>query len=31
MADPYLAQIHEQWDDITRMYLAFEDKKPIIE
>ena len=31
MADAYLQQIQEKWDEITGMYLAFEEKKPIIE
>ena len=29
--DPYMQKIHEHWDKITGMYVAFEDKKPIIE
>ena len=31
MADPYLQKIHENWEAITGMYLAFEDKEPIVE
>ena len=31
MTDPYLRKIHDNWDAITGMYLAFEDKRPIVE
>lgn len=31
MSDPYLKQVQEHWDDITRMYDIFEHKDPIIE
>ena len=31
MADPYEYQILEHWNEITGMYLAFEEKQPIIE
>jgi hypothetical protein len=30
-SDPYMQKIDEHWDKITGMYVAFEDKKPIIE
>ena len=29
--DPYMEKINEHWEKITGMYLAFENKKPIIE
>ncbi|MBI4736444.1 MAG: hypothetical protein HY766_10390 [candidate division NC10 bacterium] len=29
--DPYLTKVHEHWDAITGMHLAFEDRGPIIE
>ncbi len=31
MDDPYLDLIDKQWDNITMMYDAFRDKKPIVE
>jgi len=31
MADPYMDKINENWDNITGMYVKFEDKLPIIE
>lgn len=31
MSDQYLTKIHEYWNEITGMYVHFEDKKPIIE
>ncbi len=31
MSDQYLTKIHEYWNEITGMYVDFEDKKPIIE
>ena len=31
MSDEYSEKIKEHWDKITGMYIAFEDKKPIIE
>lgn len=31
ISDPYAQKIDEHWPEITGMYLAFEDKKPIIE
>ncbi len=31
MSDQYLTKIHEHWNEITGMYVHFEDKKPIIE
>ena len=31
MSDEYLEKINGYWDEITGMYLAFEDKKSIIE
>ncbi len=31
MTDEYSKKIKEHWDKITGMYVAFEDKKPIIE
>jgi hypothetical protein len=30
-SDPYKQKIDEHWDKITGMYVAFEEKKPIIE
>ena len=30
-ADPYLKMIREHWAAITGMYVAFEDRRPIIE
>ena len=29
--DPYMQKIDEYWNEITGMYVTFEDKKPIIE
>ena len=29
--DPYMQKIDENWNEITGMYVTFEDKKPIIE
>ncbi len=29
--DPYMQKIDEYWNEITGMYVKFEDKKPIIE
>ena len=31
ISDPYMQKIAEHWHEITGMYIAFEDKKPIIE
>ncbi len=31
MSDPYLRKIHDYWDVITKMYLTFEVRRPIIE
>ena len=31
MTDEYSEKINECWDEIAGMYIAFEDKKPIIE
>ena len=31
MADAYLRKIQEHWDEITGMYLAFEEKEPVLE
>ena len=31
MPDEYSEKINEYWDEITGMYVAFADKKPIIE
>ena len=31
MTDEYSEKINEHWEKITGMYVAFEDKKPIIE
>ena len=31
ISDPYMQKIDEHWHKITGMYVAFEDKKPIIE
>ncbi len=31
MEDPYLDLIDEQWNNIARLYLTFQDKKPILE
>ena len=31
MLDEYSEKINEYWDEITGVYVAFEDKKPIIE
>lgn len=31
MPDEYSEKINEYWDEITGMYILFEDKKPIIE
>ena len=31
MDDPYLDLIDKQWNNITMMYGAFRDKKPIVE
>jgi hypothetical protein len=31
MSDEYFEKINEYWDEITGMYVEFEDKKPIIE
>ena len=31
MSDEYFEKINEYWDEITGIYVAFEDKKPIIE
>lgn len=31
MSEEYFDKINDYWDEITGMYVAFEDKKPIIE
>jgi len=31
MVDEYSEKINQYWDEITSMYISFEDKKPIIE
>ena len=31
MPDEYSEKINQYWDEITSMYISFEDKKPIIE
>ena len=31
MPDEYSEKINPYWDEITSMYISFEDKKPIIE
>lgn len=31
MSDPYMDKISENWDNITGMYVEFEEKLPIIE
>ena len=31
ISDPYMQKIDEHWYEITGMYVAFENKKPIIE
>ena len=31
MSDPYIDLINEQWHNISMMYNAFRDRKPIIE
>ena len=31
MSDPYMEKIQQSWDEITGMFVLFEDKKPIIE
>ncbi|CAB1074839.1 hypothetical protein D1AOALGA4SA_2659 [Olavius algarvensis Delta 1 endosymbiont] len=31
MHDEYSEKINQYWDEITGMYISFEDKKPIIE
>ena len=31
MPDEYSKKINQYWDEITMMYISFEDKKPIIE
>ena len=31
MPDEYSEKINQYWDEITTMYISFEDKKPIIE
>ena len=30
-SDPYLRKLHKHWNAITWMYLAYEDRRPIIE
>ena len=30
-SDPYLRMLHKHWNAITRMYLAYEDRRPMIE
>jgi hypothetical protein len=31
MADAYLQKIQEHWDEITGVYVAFEEKAPVLE